>query len=185
MERFRDAAAVDQENIEQAIIVVVEQRDAARHRLDQEFSGGGRILKNEINAPEGLYFEKRRGGSHRREIQEITPGKSANHSCTSLLALARKANANCILRLGNSPIQGRKHGGFVARVGNDGTAGENHPRWMCFAQPPALSSLAATWDTLSHRIPGGNIESGKQSIDNPGRRHSDVRQVCCCPSTAE
>src|SRR6516162_2407284 len=47
---------------------------------------------------------------------------------------------------------------------------------------PALPSLSATWTPVASHS-RGDIESGKQSIEDSGQRYSDVRQVGCLPST--
>jgi len=43
-------AGVHEKNVQQAIVIVVEEGDAAGHGLDQVFSGGRRVAENKINA---------------------------------------------------------------------------------------------------------------------------------------
>src|ERR1700674_1112755 len=103
MQALGDPPAVDEKNIQQSIIVVVEQCNAARHGLNQEFPGGGGILQQKIDAAQRFYFEDRRRGGHRRVIQKITARKSAIHllECLLRLATARRSSAQSILECAN------------------------------------------------------------------------------------
>jgi len=66
----------------------------------------------------------------------------------SLLGLAPKANANCILRLGNSPIRDRKHGGFAAR----NESGQSWYRWGKSPGMDMLAQLTRAFESLEHEF---------------------------------
>ena len=66
--RILQRRAVDQENVEPAIVVVVEQRDAGAHRFDQIFPGGMRGLILKIDA---RFF-----GDVREMARDIRHGRS-------------------------------------------------------------------------------------------------------------
>ena len=66
-----DSSTVHEKNIQEAVVVVVEQRNPARHRLDQEFLSGRRILEDEIHSPECLYVKHGRRGSGRSSSHKI------------------------------------------------------------------------------------------------------------------
>ena len=52
-------ACIHEKNVEQAVIVVVEQRHSAGHGLDQVLAGGGRIAQDEIDTVERRELELR------------------------------------------------------------------------------------------------------------------------------
>src|SRR6516165_3176290 len=58
--RVRDSAAVNQENIQQAVVVVVEQSDSTRHGFNEVFLRRGRVLECEINSMPHVDVENRR-----------------------------------------------------------------------------------------------------------------------------
>ena len=51
-------AAIYQENIEQAVVIVIEERYAAAHRFDQVFLRRGRIYVFEVETFRMLYVEE-------------------------------------------------------------------------------------------------------------------------------
>ena len=65
--RILQVTAVHQEDIEQAIIIVIEQRDSAAHRLDQVFLRSRGIAVSEF---ETGGFDKFHGRALRRRRQE-------------------------------------------------------------------------------------------------------------------
>src|SRR5579863_1960264 len=48
--RLLQVPGIHQKNIEQSVVVVIQQRHASRHGLDEIFSGRGRIAENEIES---------------------------------------------------------------------------------------------------------------------------------------
>ena len=66
-------AAIDQENVEQAVVIVIKQRYAAAHRFDQVFLRRGGIHMLEIEAA-GMFYVKeslRHGQRQAHERPEI------------------------------------------------------------------------------------------------------------------
>lgn len=60
--RIFEPSAVDQKNVETAILVIVEQRHAAAHRLDQIFLRSRGVAVGEIEAWRTDHFEQPGGG---------------------------------------------------------------------------------------------------------------------------
>ena len=54
---FGDCSTIHEKNIQETVVVVVEEGNAARHCLDQEFLSSRRILENEIHSAQWLYFK--------------------------------------------------------------------------------------------------------------------------------
>src|SRR6202040_1483328 len=61
-QRIPDMACIHKKNVQKAVVIVVQERDASRHGLDQVFSGGRRIAENKINALGGADVEAWAGG---------------------------------------------------------------------------------------------------------------------------
>ena len=57
-------AAVDQKDVEQAVVIVVEQGHTPGHGLDEVFFGSGRILQCEVQPAGEFQIKNRSGGSH-------------------------------------------------------------------------------------------------------------------------
>ena len=71
MHRICEVTAIDQEDVKQAVVVVVEERDAAAHGLDQIFLGRGGIYVPEIQAGRVFDIKGRRGRRRRRNLREM------------------------------------------------------------------------------------------------------------------
>jgi hypothetical protein len=88
----RQASAIDQENVEQTVIVVVKQRDAAGHGFDEVFVRSGRVLKGEIQATREFHVKYRRADRNARQPEkiaavEVASSQRAFHS--QLLSISR------------------------------------------------------------------------------------------------
>src|SRR5882757_7460641 len=49
-QRIANMTCVHQKNVQQAVVVVIQQSDSARHSFDEVFPGGRRVVKDKINA---------------------------------------------------------------------------------------------------------------------------------------
>ena len=58
MHRIREMAAIDQENVEQTVVIVIKERYAAAHCFDQIFLRRGGIHVLEIEAAGMFYVEE-------------------------------------------------------------------------------------------------------------------------------
>ncbi len=80
--RVGELPAIDQENVEQPVVVVVEERHAAAHRFDQIFLRRGRIHVAEIQAARMPHVKKRlghrqaHGGERFEEVASCDPAHS-------------------------------------------------------------------------------------------------------------
>src|SRR5260370_21012796 len=78
-------AAIYKEYVEQTIVVIVEQRRAARHSFNQEFARRRRISKKKIDPAQRLHLENGACGNSGCKAQKITPRKPTSHVCGRLL----------------------------------------------------------------------------------------------------
>ena len=62
---MRDVTAVDEENIEQAVVVVVEERNSPGHGFDQIFLRSRRVLQSEVNPVRQFLLEHGHAGRNR------------------------------------------------------------------------------------------------------------------------
>src|SRR5258706_1765502 len=84
-QRIGDLAAIYKEYVEETIVVIVEQRRAARHSFNEEFARRRRISKKKIDPAQRLHFENRACGNRGCKVQKITPRKPTSHVCGRLL----------------------------------------------------------------------------------------------------
>ena len=63
-------AGIHEKYIQQAVVIVVQERDASWHGLDQVFSGGRRVAEDEINALGRADVKAWTGGRSLREQAE-------------------------------------------------------------------------------------------------------------------
>jgi hypothetical protein len=63
--RISNMAGIHKKNVQQAVVIVVQERDASGHGLDQVFSGSRGIAENKINTLGGVNIEPRTGSGGR------------------------------------------------------------------------------------------------------------------------
>jgi hypothetical protein len=79
-EGISNMPGVDKENVQQAVVIVVQERDASGHGLDQVFSGSRGVAENKINPFRRAHLELRTGTGGQRLGKQAERAEQRKHA---------------------------------------------------------------------------------------------------------